>query len=161
MRDHGLAAGLADHQIHPRRGFTQASCQGRQNHARAVIRHGQAKTAPCLRRHKGCRRQQFTQLAQGLLQRLDQLPGPCGEFQVPTAAHQQGVVEQAAQLRQGMTDGRLTAVQAQCRARHMPLGEQGMQGQQQVQVDTAQIIHMTNNPCTNLEFSLLKWMTED
>jgi len=40
-----------------------------------------------------------------------------------------------------MADRRLAAVQANGSACHMPLGEQGVQGQKQVQVDSAQLIH--------------------
>lgn len=42
-----------------------------------------------------------------------------------------------AQLRQRMADGWLTAVQANGSACYMPFGKQGVQGQQQVQVDSA------------------------
>ncbi|MNW10230.1 hypothetical protein D3C71_2074020 [compost metagenome] len=49
-----------------------------------------------------------------------------------------------AQLRQGVADRRLAAVQAQGCAGHVPFTEQGMQGEQQVEVDLAQFIHQVN-----------------
>ena len=49
-----------------------------------------------------------------------------------------------AQLRQRMADRRLAAVQAQRGTGHVLFTEQGMQGEQQVEVDLAQFIQGVN-----------------
>ncbi|MNE93019.1 hypothetical protein D3C80_1908120 [compost metagenome] len=70
--------------------------------------------------------------------------GAGGKGHAATLAYQQRVVEVFAQLRQGVADRRLTAVQAQGCTGHVPFAEQGVQGEQQVEVNLAQFIHRVN-----------------
>ncbi|MNP15479.1 hypothetical protein D3C76_1078370 [compost metagenome] len=112
MPQHRLPAALDDHQINLRCFVTQHPHQPRQYHPRTVIRHGQAKTAARLARIEAGMGKQTVELLQGLLQRLDQGLSAGRGLQAPTPAHQQRIGKQFTQLRQGMTDRRLAAVQA-------------------------------------------------
>ncbi len=71
------------------------------------------------------------------MQRFGQRLGAGGQRHAAVLAHQQGVVEVLAQLRQGVAYRRLAAVQAQGGASHMLFAQQGVQGEQQVEVDLA------------------------
>ncbi|MNE41634.1 hypothetical protein D3C80_1357140 [compost metagenome] len=160
LAEHGLTAALGDNQVDPRRLITQEPHQPRQYDPGAVIRHCQTKTALRPLRVETGATEQAIQLLQRLLQGLDQRLSPRRDLQAPPSAHQQRITEKFAQLRQGMADRRLAAVQAQGGTRYMLLGQQGMQGQQQVEVDSAQIIHPANNSCAAFEFPLLGWITK-
>ncbi|MNP56643.1 hypothetical protein D3C76_1513850 [compost metagenome] len=90
------------------------------------------------------RGEQAVEAAEGVLQGLGQGLGTRAEGHLAMLADQQGVVEIGAQLRQGVADRRLTAVQAQGGAGHVLFAEQRMQGQQEIEVDLAQFIHGAN-----------------
>ncbi|MNF01706.1 hypothetical protein D3C80_2007340 [compost metagenome] len=60
-----------------------------------------------------------------------------------------------------MADGGLAAMQAQGGPGYMLLGQQCVQGQQQIQIDSAQIIHKANSQRAQFEFPLFQWITKD
>ncbi|MNI80728.1 hypothetical protein D3C73_1372820 [compost metagenome] len=118
--------------------------QWRQDDPRGVIGQRQAEPALSQSGVEAWCGQQAVEAAQRVLQGLDEGLGACGQGHVAVLADQQRVVEMCAQLRQGMADCRLAAVQADGSAGHVFFAEQCMQGQQQVEVDLAQFIHGAN-----------------
>ncbi|MNH07798.1 hypothetical protein D3C79_671980 [compost metagenome] len=95
-----------------------------------------------------------------MLQRFDQGLGTGGDLQTSATTHQQRVRKQFTQLRQCMTNRRLTAVQAQRGTRYVLLDQQCMQSEQQIQINTPQIIHQTNNSRASFEFPLTTWIAK-
>ncbi|MNT94587.1 hypothetical protein D3C72_2363120 [compost metagenome] len=80
------------------------------------------------------------------------LQRPHRRLEMAAMANQQGIVEQSAQPRQRMADGRLALVQPQSRARDVALRQERVEHHEQVQVDCAKIIHHTNIAREKLEF---------
>lgn len=74
-------------------------------------------------------------MPQGLLERPQQALRAGGQHQLAVTAYQQGVVEVQAKLSQGMADGGLAFMQAHRRTGHVPLQQQRVEGQQEVEVD--------------------------
>jgi hypothetical protein len=152
LPEHRLAAALGHHQVDARRLLAQQPHQRRQHHPRAVVRHRQAEGAARPARLEAGAAEQAIELLQRLLQRLAQGFGTGAQLQPAAPADQQRVSENLAQLGQRVAYRRLAAVQAQSRPRDMSFAEQGMQGEQQVEVDAAQIIHGTNTAFAEFNF---------
>ena len=96
--------------------------------------------------------QQRPELTERFGQRLHQFVGPGGQLQLARTTNQQGVIEQLAQMGQGVADGGLAPVQAQGCAGDVLFHQQGMESDQQVQVDASKIIHLTNLRLLDYEF---------
>jgi hypothetical protein len=144
LGQHHLARGLADRQLQSWRMAAQVPHQRRQHDARCVIRQGQPQPSACMGRVELRLRQQAVETAQRISQRLHQALRACRERHAATTPHQQRIAQMLAQLGQRMAHGRLAFVQPHGRTRHMSFGQQGVQGQQQVEVDSAQFIHTAN-----------------
>jgi hypothetical protein len=160
LPEHRLAAALGHHQVDARRLLAQQPQQRRQHHPRAVVRHRQAEGAARPARLEAGAAEQAIELLQRLLQRLAQGFGTGAQLQPAAPADQQQVSENLAQLGQRVAYRRLAAVQAQSRPRDMSFAEQGMQGEQQVEVDAAQIIHGTNTAFAEFEFPSFKCISQ-
>ncbi|MNJ20982.1 hypothetical protein D3C77_153250 [compost metagenome] len=70
----------------------------------------------------------------------EDLHRPRRRFHAAPGTHEQRVVEQVAQARQGGADGRLAEEQFLCRTGHATLVHQGLEDDQQVQVDATQVV---------------------
>ncbi|MNM41028.1 hypothetical protein D3C81_518390 [compost metagenome] len=96
------------------------------------------------------RRDRALQCRQCLGQRLAQRIGTCGSTHAARARQQQWIVEQVAQARQLHADSGLGQMQALGRTGDVLLFQQGLQGHQQVEVDTTQgIVHGNAGDCRN------------
>jgi len=73
-------------------------------------------------------------------QQGEDLVGPCGRLHAAAGAHEQRVVEQVAQARQGRADGRLAEEQFFRGAGHTALMHQRFKHDQQVEVYTTQVV---------------------
>lgn len=65
---------------------------------------------------------------------------------------QQRVIEKVAQPGERMADGGLALVQPDCRPRDVAFGQQGLQNDEQIEIDTRKTIHLVHIMPTEIEF---------
>ena len=130
-----------------RRHLAQMGQQRRQQAAFDVVGHAQAK-----HRATGAG-VEVVDLAQGIGQAVQRRAQPFENGQGarrglhrPTAAHQQGIVEELPQAYQGGADGRLAEKELFRGAGEVALMHQAFEHHQQVQVDAAQVVAIHGIP---------------
>ncbi|MCY1366024.1 hypothetical protein D9M69_529000 [compost metagenome] len=143
---------MADLQVDARRFAAQRTDQSRQDNGGAVVGHRQTEGALGGRGIEGVRRQQRLHLGQGCGQRYHEFQRSRSLHKTGTGAHQQRIAEQVTQARQRMADRWLAQVQTLGRPGHVLLAEQGVEDHQQVEVDTAKIIHLLHVLDNKTEF---------
>lgn len=149
----GLVLRLAGHQRvevdpHPRRLLGQHAQERLDEHRHRVVRHhhGEPLTALGGIELPG-QGEGFLGLAQGVLDHREEALGERGELVVAAHAHEQLVVEVPhAQPGQGAAHRGLAGGQPYARVRDIPVLEQGLQGNQQIEVDGSETHGMLSAP---------------
>ncbi|MCY1437228.1 hypothetical protein D9M71_533820 [compost metagenome] len=133
--------GAADHQHHAGRLGAQALDQGRQQAELDIVGQADAEHRRAGRRVEvGGAADRGGDGVQRRGEQGEDLLRPRGRLHLPSAAHEQRVVEQAAQARQRGADRRLAEEQLFRRAGHAAFVHQRLEDDQQVEIDAAQVI---------------------